>query len=196
MQSPHWLPDGRHLVATQQYNSGSAYRMVLFDENGTSLQVLSDTQRGDLFNPSDYAFSPDGQRIVTVGGLHNQPLHQLTAFNLQTKQTSVLASIVPDPGQERETGIQDVTWAHAANVIFWTYGADIYRTDVATNRTRKIVDGCYNSRFEYVSAASDASYLLASRYERRWLGNDSLLVDFSVWKIAGDGSTRTRLPPL
>ena len=132
--------------------------------------------------------------MVSVGGLHGQPLYELRAFDMQTKQLSVLAAIVPDPGQERETGIQDVTWAHAANVIFWTYGADIYRTDVSTNQTRKIVDGCYNSRYEYVSAAPDASYLLASRFEQHPLGSDSLLVDQSVWKITGDGSSMTRLP--
>ena len=134
--------------------------------------------------------------MVSVGGLHGQPLYELRAFDMQTKHLSVLAAIVPDPGQELDVSISDVTWAHTANVIFWTYGADIYRTDVATNQTRKIVDGCRNSQYEYVSAAPDASYLLAARADKWWVGNDSVLYESSVWRISGDGATRTRLPPL
>lgn len=198
MREPHWLPDGRRLVVTQpyDYNNGLYYRMLLLDANGTVLRVVADWQNGDMFTPTNYAFSPDGQLMVTVGGLDGQPLYQLRAFNLQTKQLSVLASIVPEAGQEEYNGIHDATWAHTANVIFWTYAADIYRTDVATNQTRKIVDGCINSAYTYVSAAPDASYLLAARADKRWIGGDSVLYDNSVWRIAGDGSAMTRLPPL
>ncbi|MBC7448116.1 MAG: hypothetical protein H7330_08660 [Hymenobacteraceae bacterium] len=126
----------------------------------------------------------------------NQPLYALHTLDLQTKQISTLATIVPEPGQERYTGIHDITWAHAANVIFWTYAGDIYRTDAATGQTRKFLDGCANSAYQYVSAAPDASYVLASRYEKRSIGGDSLLLDNSVWRITGDGSTMRRLPPL
>ena len=69
------------------------------------------------------------------------------------------------------------------------------RTDIAAGRTHQIVDGCYNRRYEYVSAVPDASCLLASRYEQRWIGGDSILADNSIWRIAGDGSSTKRLPP-
>ncbi len=91
-------------------------------------------------------------------------------------------------------GIEQAAWATDANVIFWTCGSDLFRTDAATGATVKLRDGCVNNRYEYVAAAPDASFVIVTKYYQRRIGYDSLEVQSTAWRIAGDGSSEQRLP--
>ena len=52
---PRWLPDGRHLVANRRYDGSSTYsQLVLLNEAGGVVRVLSDYRLGDRYMPGRY----------------------------------------------------------------------------------------------------------------------------------------------
>ncbi len=185
--SPQWMPDGVHLLYGQQTTHAVGALWMLNTKTMERQQVGE-----DRYVPYGYAVSPDGKQIATSeigsGGLvlYDLPL-RMNAGRLLVPLSAA------EQNEPSEGGVQ-VAWAWDANVIFWTFGNDLYRTNPVTGVTIKLRDGCINRSYQQVTAASDASFVIATKYEQKYLGNDSLRIRVSAWKIAGDGSWEERLP--
>ncbi|MBC7446688.1 MAG: hypothetical protein H7330_01360 [Hymenobacteraceae bacterium] len=155
--------------------------------------MVSEKVGEDNYIPAYYSPSPDGQQIAVVEEYPGLP-RGLVIRTLRTNQRRLLVPLAEGVTGKSRIGHTQAAWAGEANVIFWTGNCSLFRTDPTTGATTKLRDGCVNSRYEQVAAAPDGSFVIATKYEQRYLGNDSLEVSSTAWKIAGDGSWEERLP--
>ncbi len=189
-QNPQWLPDGVHLLYGQE--TLSTMNAALYRLNTKTM--VSEQVSGNYYMPFYYSPSPDGQQIASFDAPASLP-RGLWLYSLITHERRLLASLPEnEAGKTGMSNYAQASWAWDANVIFWTGDCSLYRTDPVTGATIKLRDGCINNSYEQVAAAPDGSFVIATKYEQRYLGNDSLETSSTAWKIAGDGSWEERLP--
>lgn len=113
-------------------------------------------------------------------------------IDLGTLQITTVTNNSPDPANQGRENIMDIDWMPDSQSIIWVNGFGIFRTNIQTKQTTKIVTSCDSKRYETVSVSPNGDKIIVSRRDRK-VSNDTMYSKTGLSLINIDGGAEIKI---
>ncbi len=181
------------------YNSGSVYDIytLIQDDMGQIVDTLLIDDNGQISGAlrSDWSFD---NRICTINGSCDDGNARVIHFEYGSQE--ILHSYSSTNVVCGNGGVKDIAWGSGGHPteIYFTTDEGLYRVDVTTDKTCKIMHFCTSIAYETFSVAPQGAFILATRLSTRVIDEEAWTIEFDrdIYKIdlATLAETKVALP--
>lgn len=113
-------------------------------------------------------------------------------IDLGTLQIATVTNNSPDPANHGRENITDIDWMPDSQNIIWVNGFGIFRTNIQTKQTTKIISSCDSKQYGTVSVSPSGDKIIASRTDRK-VSNDTMYSKNGLSLINIDGGSEIKI---